>query len=152
MSEQHEKFLQRLAASSQAVLAVARNQHRKGRTVEIPPLHFAPTAAVHEKYSDGGDLYVVTRRRIEVKHLGVNFTGPFDWPFKEVLVSSAASVERAKGSVLYYVSVSNDLSCACIIPGDTSERWYKVEKLNSVTGNVEKFYACPIACAQFEEL
>lgn len=151
MNAQHERFLARLAASRQAVFAVAKMQMMKGRTVEIPPVKFAPTAADAERFVDAGDLFITVRRRVEVKHLGVNFTGAEDWPFNgEILVSNVAAVDRANGDVFAYVSVSNDLRCAAIVEGSTREFWYPVEKTAKNTGNLERYYACPISFVKFE--
>jgi len=152
MSEQHRQFLGRLDASSPAVFLIGLLQHRKGRDVEIPGQRRAPTAAEHELYSDIGDLFVVTRKRIEVKWLTSNFTGPDDWPFKEVFIGTVSSVDRAsaKGDVMAYVSVSNDYSHIALIDPKTRGEWYKVDKLVKNTGNVETFYAIAKSSVQFE--
>jgi hypothetical protein len=152
MSDQHARFLKRLDASMPAVFAVAQMQHAKGRTVEIPALRRAPTAAEHEHYIDGGDLFVMVRHRIEVKWLRVNFTGADDWPFREVFVSNVASVDRANGEVAAYVSVSRDLHHVAIVERSTKPHWYVVEKLVSNTGNLERNYACPLREVIFEPL
>lgn len=143
-TRQHALFLDRLASSSRAVFLVAQMQHAKGRTVEIPKTRFAPTAAVAEGYVDGGDLIVVTRHRIEVKHLGIEFTCRDDWPFREAFVSNVAAVERANGDVLAYVSVSRDYQHIAVIPRNTHQHWYIVETKAKNTGNIERFYACPL--------
>jgi hypothetical protein len=149
VSEQHQRFLERLAASSHAVFVVAQLQHAKGRTIEIPRTRFAPSAADAEDYVDGGDLIVVMRRRIEVKHLGVNFSSLDDWPFSQVFVSNVAAVDRAD-DVLAYVSVSHDFGCAAIVSHQTRRHWYVVEAFAKNTGNVERYYACPLELATFE--
>lgn len=149
---QHDKFLERLANSSGAVFAVALNQHKKGRTVEIPPVRYAPTAGDAEGFVDEGDLVIVTRSIIEVKQIRHSFTGRADWPFKEALVSNKAAVDRRINSVAAYVTVGGNLSHACVIPRSTRPHWHVVEKLASNTGNVEKFYACPLDKVRFETL
>jgi hypothetical protein len=152
MSDQHEQFLQRLAASSRAVFAVAQMQHARGRTVEIPKIRFAPTAAEADDYVDGGDLMIVARFRIEVKHRSINFTGADDWPHPNVFVSNAAAVERGDNDVLYYVTVSSDCRNIAVISRKTRPHWHIVEKVASNTGNRERFYACPLDLVTFEAL
>jgi hypothetical protein len=147
---QHERFLERLAASSQAVFLVARMQYAKGRTVEIPRMQFAPTAAQADDYVDAGDLIIVQRHRIEVKHLSINFTCAADWPFNEVFVSNVAAVDRANNDVLAYVSVSQDMRHIAIVERSTRSHWYVVQKPVSNTGNVERNYACPLVLVDFE--
>ena len=152
---QHGRFLSRLRDLSRAVFAVAFFQHQRGRKVEIPPLQFAPDASQHELFVDEGDLYVWVsgkRLRFEIKHLGVNFTGADDWPFKEAFVSNVAAVDRAGADVQFYVSVSNDMRFAAIISGRTRDRWYTTTALARNTGNDEQYYACPIELVIFERL
>jgi hypothetical protein len=154
MTDQHARFLSRLRDSSRAVFAVAFFQHQRGRRVEIPPLKFAPDASQHELFVDEGDLYVWVgdkRLRFEIKHLGVNFTGAGDWPFREAFVSNVAAVDRAT-DVHFYVSVSNDMRHAAIISRKTRDSWYTTTALAQNTGNAESFYACPMGLVVFEQL
>ncbi len=149
MSDQHERFLKRLADSEAARMAVAMHLSSKGALVEVPPIRFAPTAAEAEQYRDAGDLFLVTRKRIEVKGLGINFTGREDWPFPYVFVSRKEDVERANGAVSAYISVSSDLKYGAIIRQATSPHWYAVKKPNRLTGNVEHYMACPLEHVEF---
>ncbi len=149
MSDQHERFLKRLADSEAARWAVAMHLSSKGSLVEVPALRYAPTAAEAEQYRDEGDLFLVTRKRIEVKGLGINFTSREDWPFPYVFVSRKEDVERANGAVSAYISVSADLNYAAIIRKATREYWYVVEKLNRLTGNVERYMACELEHVEF---
>jgi hypothetical protein len=152
MSEQHDKFLKRLGASSPAVLAVAAYYHGQGRLVEIPPISRAPVASEAENYVDEGDLSLLTRHRVEVKGLNVKFSSSKDWPFREIFISNVASVDRANGKVSAYISVSSDLRCAAIVKTTTTDHWYKVKVKASNTGNMEDFYACPVGLAVFVSL
>src|SRR5262245_28182909 len=113
---QHARFLERLAASWPAVFAVARDQLAKGRTVEIPPIRMAPSAAEAADFVDEGDLSVVIKHRLEVKGLKtIKFTGADDYPYAAVMFSNVATVDRARGSVMAYVVVSADLRYAAIV-------------------------------------
>ncbi len=87
-----------------------------------------------------------------MKHRSTIFTGAADWPFKEVFVSSAKSVERALGGVAAYITVSRDLKAIAVITGDTSREWYIAQKKASNTGNVERYYACPLGLVRFYRL
>lgn len=142
---QHERFLERLMGSIPSVLVVAGMQIAKGRTVEIPGIRLAQSAAEAEYYVDGGDLFVLVRHRFEVKHLGKNFSCADDWPHPHVFVSNVAN-----GEVIAYVSVSHDLKHAAIIERATRPIWYVVDGLCRNTGNVERNYACPIDHVIFE--
>ncbi len=149
MSDQHNRFLQRLADSEAARFAVAQHLCRKGSLIEIPPLRFAPTAADAEHYRDEGDLFLVTRKRIEVKGLSINFTGRDDWPFAYVFVTSKTVAEREGRPVAAYISISADLKHAVVIKGSTSGLWFSVDKSNRNTGNVERYLACPLSHVEF---
>ena len=154
MSDQHDRFLTRLRGSSDAVFAVARYLHDKGKSIEIPAVRFAPTANDAEQFVDSGDLIILdsdARRRLEVKRIRHTFTGAQDWPFREVFISNVAAVDRAK-DVIAYVTVSADLAYMVSVLTDTREDWYVTERLAGNTMNVERFYACTIDCAQFYPL
>jgi hypothetical protein len=153
---QHAAFLERLKNSSRAVFAVAFNQHQKGRLVEIPPLHFAPSAKDAERHADSGDLFFFAngrRYRIEVKHLlKADFTCAADWPYPHAFAGSVSQVKRWKGSVYATVIVSANMRHAAIIKRGTAKHWYVVEVRSDNTGNVEAKYACPIEHVEFMEL
>jgi hypothetical protein len=152
MSDQHLRFLDRLRGSSPGVFAFGYWLHRKGYTIEIPGLKFAPTAndAIH--YVDSGDLFIVKpRERYDVKHLSRTFSSGQDFPFPDAFVANVPAVDRAD-DVALYVSISNDLKCAALIPPITKPEWRIKETRASNTGNVERFYACPLRYVTFEAL
>lgn len=154
MGEQHQRFLGRLRASSDAVFAVGRWLHDNGRTIEIPPVSFAPTAADHADFVDYGDIIEIGgagRRVVQVKQIKRDFRSAEDWPFREVFVSNVGSVERL-ADVAAYVTLSHDMKAAAIVRGETKPHWYVTEKLARNTGNREKFYACPTRFAEFRLL
>lgn len=152
MTGQHEKFQQRLAASSKAVFAVAQFYQGKGHTVKIPPVLIAPTAAQAEEYLDDGDLLLLFEKRIEVKHRTFDFSSADDYPYPSVFISNVAAVDRARGQVSAYINVSRDLRCAAIIKYETAEHWFVNKSRASNTGNVEFQYACPLSFVHFEAL
>lgn len=152
MSQQHERFLMRLRASSDAVLRVAAWLHRLGKTVEVTALTYAPTAADAAKHIDNGDLFVVRREAVEVKRLGVSFTSREDWPFREAFVANRASVERNEGRVMAYISLNKDMTHAAVIDSNTREHWYLTKVRASNTGNEEQFFACPLEHVWFTAL
>ena len=156
MSRQHAKFLARLLGSNPGRFAFAYwLNDRHGYTVELPPIKGAPTAAEHRLYADKGDVFAWKagpRLRIEVKTLNVTFSCRADWPFREVFVSSVATVFRAFEETYAWVNVSQDLRAAVIVEGSTWESWYVVTKLVSNTGNVESNFAAPLDKVTFISL
>lgn len=152
MSEQHAKFLERLGGSSTAVFVVAKWLHAKGKTIELPALRFAPTAGDAEQFVDAGDIVLVERKRVEVKHLGVTFADAATWPFKEAFVSNKAAVDRSIHEVAAWVSVSADLKAAAIVPAKSRGHWYLKDVRASNTGNVEQFYVCPLDHVEFRAI
>ena len=152
MSDQHRRFLERLAASSEAVFAVAKWLNRQGKTVQIPHISFAPTAADADLHVDDGDLFVIERKRVEVKRLGVDFTGRDDWPFKEAFVSNKAAVDRSFENVSAWIFVSSDLLHAAVVTPSTREHWYLKKTMAKNTGNEEEFYACPLEHVTFRKI
>ena len=152
MSEQHARFLERLSRSSTAVFVVAKWLHAKGKTIELPALRFAPTAADADHFIDAGDIIVVERRRVEVKHLGVTFSDAATWPFKEAFVSNKSAVDRSIHEVAAWISVSADFKAAAIVPAGSRRHWYLKDVRASNTSNVEQFYVCPLEHVEFRAI
>jgi hypothetical protein len=152
MSEQHSKFVSRLRESTSAVFVVAQWLHAKGKTVELPHLRVAPTAAEADSYVDSGDIVLVERKRVEVKHLGVAFDSAETWPFREVFVSNKAAVDRSFHEVAAWISVSSDLQALAIVTAGTREHWYLKNVHAKNTGNVEQFYVCPLDRVEFRKI
>jgi hypothetical protein len=150
MSDQHARFQDRVRGSRQAVFLVARWQHELGRTVEVPPLRVAPTAAEHENYIDDGDLFAFERHRIEVKHLDTDFSCAEDWPYQHFFVGRTASVDRAHDAKIFAL-VSRDLRYRAVVNiKETRPKWYPIEAVAHNTGNRERYYCCPIELVKFE--
>lgn len=149
---QHEKFLERLTQSMGAVMSVAAWLNRAGRTIEIPAIRYAPTAADATMFYDEGDIVVLDRKIIQVKGISRDFTSAADWPFHEYFVSNQAAVDRMQGRVAAYVTVSNDKRHAAIVESSTKGNWYLKDVRASNTGNVERFYVSPLSCVVFRSL
>jgi hypothetical protein len=150
-------FLERLYRSHAAVFAFGQHLHHYGYTIEIRRTRYAPTAKQAPEYSDSGDLFAIDEDeqavfRCEVKGLSCSFTSDDDWPFREVFVSSATSVERHGTSVDFYVSVNAQLTHCAIISQDTRAFWYPTQNFNHVTGNLEDYIACPTHLVRFKLL
>jgi hypothetical protein len=151
MSDQHARFLERVKASAHAVFVIGRLQHLNGWTVEIPGVRLAPTAKDAPMFVDKGDLFLVKRTRLDVKHRDIDFTGREDFPYPTMFVSNVAAVDRAH-DVEAYITVSRDFSCRAIITKETRPHWIKVDCLASNTGNIETNYACPIEHVIFKAI
>lgn len=156
MSEQHDRFLARLRSSGPAVFAVAEWFWRRGYSVTIPALRYAPDASQYEDYVDTGDLIATKSwadpRMIEVKNVKRSFSVPSTWPFDDIFISNVGTVERADPPAYAYFIVSKDLTHAAIIMGDTKHTWYKKKERAGNTGNIEEFYVAPLSEAKFIKL
>jgi hypothetical protein len=159
VTETHRRFLRDLDGSRHSMFVVAEWLHKKGYSVEIPAIRYAPTAADHAEYSDNGDVFVFcywnydVRHRYEVKRLDVCFGGRHSWPFgNRIYVDKASKVEKAKGDVIGWVTVSNDYRALAVIPRNTSQHWEKIEVNNRKSGKVDLTYSCPLMYADFEVL
>jgi hypothetical protein len=155
MGAQHDKFLARLRGSKQGVFVVGYWLNSRGYDVEIPASKEAPTAAEHANFIDSGDLFASKagrRLRLEVKTLGVEFSGRQDWPFPEVFVASVLSVNRSIEDVYAWMSVSSDLAAAAMVEATTWPVWYRVTVTAGNTGNEETCYAAPLEVVKFVSL
>jgi len=152
---QHDKFLGRLVASVDGVFAVAKWLHLQGYTITIDGMRKAPTAADADGFLDDGDIFAMKDegpvRLLQVKRIGKSFSSRLDWPFGEVFVSSKAAVDRL-AHVDSYLTLSHDMIGLVIVESKTRDKWYLVDRRASNTGNVETFYACPLADALFTRM
>ena len=152
MSSQHEKFLQRLKGSVDAVFVVARWLYDKGYSVEVPVIKYADNAAESQALVDEGDIIIDTKegkKVIEVKHLGVNFTCVDDWPFKNALVASASSVDRNIDRVASYICVSKDMTHGFRLDTIHADKWSLQNIMMKNTGNFEAKYVADLEWAVF---
>lgn len=150
-TDQHRKFLGRLAESRVAVEVVAGWLRSRGRAVEVPATRFAPSAVEAEAYADHGDI-LLDGKRVEVKRLSRQFSSRADWPFPRFFVTSESSAARAGDEVAAYVVLSNDLRTAGIVTPSSRPKWYLHLAHNRLTGKVERFVACPLDCVHFRSI
>ena len=150
---EYKAFAKRLDDSSFGVFIVAAWFHKNKRTVRIPPTHIRPFHEKAEKHADNGDLFVEDKdgveSLIEVKHLSRNFTSLEDWPFKDMIVSNAGSVERRRGQVKSYIMLSKDANHIAILMCDTMDQWWKEKRFAHNTQREEHYYVCDPALCKF---
>lgn len=118
----HDTFLGHLRESHKTVWLVARWLWAMGCNVYISKVREAKRHAEWKQFADDGDLYVFSdsgsRRRIEVKGSGADFTGPHDYPYHDMLVCAKHSYDNADPKPYAYVIVNKARTHAGIIkPG-----------------------------------
>lgn len=142
-------FRDRLFASDRAVRAVRDWIERKGRKAWMSRTTIYPAGGDPLAFTDDGDLTVLDPARgplrVEVKHLPqIAFTGPQDWPFREIFISSVGAVDRFPEAATAYITVNGPITHAAIVLGDSKQHWYVVDKHARNSGRVERFYAAPL--------
>ena len=157
-SEEQRQFIGRLKGSSAAVFAVAMYHHKRGRTVEIPPLYVSENAADNVNNADNGDLFILgngLRWRTEVKGLlqpRYHFTCADDFPMPHLFFSSESQVKRHNGNVHAYVVCNPKLTHAAVVRRSSSQHWYTVEcKVTTANVPITNF-CCPLQYAEFIQL
>jgi hypothetical protein len=157
MSEQHDKFLKRLDGSRVAVFRVGEWLHRKGFTVTIPSISYAPDASQHMDHVDEGDIFITKNGqekvgRVEVKHIDTDFDCRGNWPYKVMFVSNKDAVDRADPEPFFYIIVNKEMTHGGIIYFKTKDQWtVKTGKANN-TGNIETNYAIDPDLVKFVDL
>ena len=148
-SGNHESFLKHLDASMDGVMWATRWLASKGYDVVVKHMSRSPSRDQWKEHADQGDLYIL--QRIEVKHLGVSFTGPGDWPFgKKFIVCAKHSFDAATPKPFAYMIISQDKKCSAIVRADTSDQWLVEKKKDSRYDNVSQlFYLAPMECVKF---
>jgi len=131
--------------------------HKKGRTVTIPAIRYAPEHKDFLQYVDGGDLIITkedgTEAVIEVKHLKkTDFTGAHDWPHPIVIVSNIHTVDRNRGRVKTYVLMNRAMTHIATVRADDIDKWQIKKIFASNTQKVESFYTCSPSDCRFQSL
>jgi len=157
MSEQHDKFLKRLDESRAAVFRVSEWMHRKGFTVTIPSISYAPDAGQHMDHVDEGDIFITKNGqekvgRVEVKHIDTDFDCRGNWPYKVMFIASKISVDRADPEPLFYIIVNRAMTHGGMISLSTKDKWIIDTGPRKNTGNVETSYAIDPDLVKFVDL
>ena len=153
--ERHERFIRRLDASRPSTFRVAEWLHKKGWSINIPAISYAPLDANPLDYVDEGDLFIEKdgyTARIDVKHRGTDFTDAESWPpqyYGNMIVSNKAAVDRANGQSKAYIIVSKPMTHMAIIWDKTREHWFPKELTAGNTQKKEWFYLCQIKYVDF---
>jgi hypothetical protein len=156
----HQRFLQNLDASLPTVMRVAQWLVARGHQVTILPATKAASHGDWKKHTDDGDLYITKPagvkhlgKRIEVKRLGVTFSGIQDWPFPDFIVCAQHAWERAQPRPTGFVYVSADGLCCATLPGSTRSQWWVSKRSDRRYANYsQSFFVCNPALATFWRL
>lgn len=157
-TEKHERFTKRLEASRASTFKVAEWLHKKGFSISIPAIRFAPLGSNPLDYVDEGDLFIESgghKVRIDVKHSGTEFTDADSWPKRlkgRMIVSNKKAIDRAEGSSKAYIIVNPPMTHVAIIWQRTWKYWVAEELPASNTKELEWFYLCPIEHVDFRDL
>jgi hypothetical protein len=147
-----ERFRQHLEDSKFGVQVIADWFTMNGYAVRLPPVRVCKNHAEWKAFADDGDLFIESR--IEVKHLGVDFTCREDWPFGEkFIVCAKHSWDRAQPKPQAYYVLNKQASHLAIVLGRTSNEWFVEERRDSRYDDVEQsFYFCPLDKVIFKNI
>jgi hypothetical protein len=152
LNNNHQKFLEHLDNSSDAVFICAKYFYKKGIPVEIQPMTKADKHEDWKDHKDNGDLFI--RQRIEVKNVSVDFTCAADWKYKDqFIVCAKHSWDKAHPKPYAYMIVNKSKSHMAIVYGKTKKYWdinYRTD--SRYTGVNQEFYFCPIDKVIWKEL
>jgi len=142
----HEKFLSHLDESESAVARAASWLERLGEKTWIPKTTKAKCHADWKSHADNGDLYLL--RRIEVKHLSVDFTCENDWPYKpKFIVCAKHAWDRAEQKPWRFITFNQAMTHAAVIEGAANRPWFVETRTDSRYSGPEAsqdFYFCPM--------
>lgn len=150
----HKIFQDRIKKSVTAVEIAGIWFEKMGYKVDIPETRISPQRSSWKQYRDQGDLFITIqdaegkeyRTRVEVKHLGVEFSGPDDWPFGgEFFVCSKYSFDNAIPKPCAYYVFSKDYGCVGIAYVAATKAWWAVKKMvdRKLNNYRQDVYACP---------
>lgn len=135
----HNRFLEHLQSSDEAVWHVAKWLSSRGYSVSVPSSTKAKERGQWKQHADNGDLFIV--QRVEVKRLRIDFTSRDDWPFSEFIVCARHAFDNANPKPYFYVILSHSMKHAALVKADSHRRWYTAVRTDSrYEGIAQEFY------------
>ena len=150
----HKIFLSRLGLSHIAVFFLSRHIQRKGYWVKLPPTAESPTYQERGEYGDDGDLFY-NGLRLEVKRIKKIFTGRADWPFKDFMICSVNSFEKAKkqgNPPSFYFIFSADYKHMAQVSVASKKHWTIRKARDGVTGEYYDAYIAPFGIIKWKSI
>jgi hypothetical protein len=155
-TEDNRRFVKHLNASQQAVWEIAQWLSSLGKVVTIPPTYITPSYEERMNFVDEGDIYMSDirggeQKRVEVKHLGTQFTGADDWKFGDnFMVCARHSFDNADPKPYLYIYLSKDKTHIATLKGDTHKEWFVKTFTDKRYENMtQEFYICKTSLLKF---
>ena len=146
-----ESFIERFNGSSRAENAVGIYLLLQGNTVRIHPKKLRTKWEDRYKFNDKGDI-TVNNHRVEVKGRSSEFEMG-KWPFKNALICSKFSFDRAEPKPDYYFLVNKSLTVAAIVDvKKTMNQWAVVNQTDPTRGETYEAYVMNAELLQWREL
>lgn len=149
----HEEFINRLDKSRYSTFLMAEYLHKKNWDVTVPAFIYPKPNDNWEDNVDNGDIYISKNggpsHRIDVKHVGVDFTCKDDFPFKFMFVADIRSIKRANPFPLAYMVLSKNANGLGIVWGKTKSLWEPHEVFASNTQKMITVMRCPVEYVDF---
>lgn len=151
-----QEFLSRLDASRKSTFLVAEYLHRAGYSIHIPAFDYNEKDEHWKDHVDNGDLYIwregEERKRIDVKHLSMEFTTRNSFKFSHIFVADIRAVQRANPFPLAYITINKSCTHMAIVWGKTKERWVPYDVYASNTNKMITVMRCPVNLVEFRSL
>jgi len=152
-------FFEQLKIGREGEIKVANRLMMSGIPVQLPALRVRSNVDKRFEYRDQADLWAGPWRspkRIEVKHVKVEFTSVLDFPFDDVAVVTSHKWERVKNSSkppMCFVIVSQKTGGMFTVPTSMSKEWFEKSVRDSVRNiDVDIMCASKAHCKSIEEL
>jgi hypothetical protein len=112
------EFLSEVSRGHAAERAVAETLRGHGLVVDLPEQRVRSRFEDAESFNDGGIDIFVEGRPVQIKQrAGYAFSGPIDFPYPTVWVTTLSEWEKARGNhPRAYILVSSDLSGHIVVP------------------------------------
>lgn len=154
----HAQFKKDLLANDEARQVLAAWLKARGWIVEdVKPTTVAERPEDWAKHSDSGDVWASKdagpRTRFEVKQRTINFTGPHDFPFPDVVICRCSGFDRAVAKPGFIVLFNQPRTHALVIDCSRRAEWRKESKRDTRHEDLtQEFYVTDIAACSFQEV
>ena len=126
----------------------------KGYEIEQLSQDTTPSREDRWSFVDDGDLEMITRKRIEVKHWpDIDFQSLSSVPYSEIIVDEKYKVEKNHARpLLAYITVNKSMTAVIFILAKTQDKWVIKNLYDRAEGDYRDFYLCPKRFCKFAKI
>ena len=152
LNDTYVPTMRRCVKAKDAEFVAAKWCSLAGLDLEIGGLHIGPDPSVRNDYKDSGDIHVVGKGNLEVKHwYKTAFSCRDDFPYPDIFVDTEKKVTGKIDQTWAWLTISPDMVYGALVMADTFDSWKLRKDAYKARGwdHMESVYSAPMNCVRF---